>query len=127
MTASTVNGLAVVATEPALSGWKNHATGVPLEFKQILKLLLEDGSEVYGCLHCDYTAPHPKNVRPHLNKHRDLKAAPNGAAISVSDLIRQLTETEHAEKERNLWKARALLAERELRRLRAAFSTLGGH
>jgi hypothetical protein len=43
MTASQVDGRAVIATERATSNITGH-DGQPIRFKQILRLLLEDGT-----------------------------------------------------------------------------------
>jgi hypothetical protein len=102
VTAASVNGIAVVASEPAEAAFKSKK----VLFKQILLLLLEDGTEVYGCLHCDYTANSPVRVRPHLGKHTNrTKIAP-------------LQDELHS------WQSRALRAEAELARihLKAAYA-----
>ena len=65
MTAEFVNGIAVLASQPAESPLPG-LNGKPVYFKQILKLLLANSEEVYGCLHCDYTDKSVSVVRPHL-------------------------------------------------------------
>lgn len=130
MTATHVDGVPVIASEPAADpkGWKDRRTGEPLKFRQVLRLLLEDGSETYGCIHCDYTNPNIYSIRPHLNKHRTTLAAPaaNGhaAGIDIAELVRRLHAAERMQDERDMWKSRALNAERELRKIR---ELLGGH
>lgn len=116
MTATHVNGVPVIASEPALSTWRNRRTGEPLEYRQMLRLLLEDGSEVYGCLHCDYTHPNLASVRPHLNKHRGERI--NGSAAVLAEVGRQLQDYARVVDERDQWRTRALKAEGDLRRLR---------
>ncbi|MFH0246186.1 hypothetical protein ACGRHY_28060 [Streptomyces sp. HK10] len=69
MTATHVNGLAVVEDQPARSGISRPGVNVVLE--QTRHLLLADGSEVYGCLHCNYTSENKHSIRPHLKKHKN--------------------------------------------------------
>ena len=128
MTATHVDGVPVIAAEPAQDpkGWKDRRTGEPLRFKQILRLLLEDGSETFGCIHCDYTNPSIYSVRPHLNKHRlTLAAESNGhaAGVDLAELARRLQRVDRLEADRDEWRRRALDAERELRKIR---ELLGG-
>jgi hypothetical protein len=114
MTASQVDGRAVIATERATSNITGH-DGQPIRFKQILRLLLEDGTVLYGCAHCDFTGPSPNNVRPHLNRHRRSKAAND----TIAELAAQLgTDRAELVRDRDEWKARARKAEGELARLR---------
>lgn len=127
MTATEVNGQAVIAVEPAMSNWKGR-NGEHLQFRQILRLLLADGSEVYGCLHCDYTHASPNSVRPHLNKHRAAKldGAPEegdeAASLSLAKIARVLRSHERTTTELEEWKRRALTAERKLRLLSKALT-----
>jgi hypothetical protein len=123
VTATHVNGLAVIAVEPARSTWRNRKTGELLEYRQMLRLLLEDGSEVFGCLHCDYTHQNLNSVRPHLNKHRTDLGNGHGS-VDIPGLIKRLNEVERLEQERDRWKARAYEAERELRKIRQVFGGL---
>lgn len=122
MTATHVDGVAVIAAEPAESTWKHRGTGENLKYRQMLRLLLEDGREVYGCLHCDYTHPSLNSVRPHLNKHR-LDVGDNGSALDLTEVARRLHDAARTEADRDHWKGRALAAERELRKIR---ELLGG-
>ncbi|WP_019061562.1 hypothetical protein [Streptomyces prunicolor] len=73
MTATHVKGVTVVADEPARSPISRP--GVNVVFDQIRHLLLADGSEWYGCLHCDYVSQNQNSIRPHLKAHKP-KAAP---------------------------------------------------
>lgn len=73
MTATHVKGVAVVADEPARSPISRP--GVNVVFDQIRHLLLADGSEWYGCVHCDYVSQNPNSIRPHLKAHKP-KPAP---------------------------------------------------
>lgn len=124
MTATHVNGVPVIAAEPAVSNFKNQATGENLRYRQMLRLLLEDGSEVFGCLHCDYTSPNLNSVRPHLNKHRLSLEIGNGhGGVDIAGLVKRLQAVEVVEADRDRWKARAIDAERELRKIR---EVLGG-
>jgi hypothetical protein len=114
VTATHVDGRAVVASERAASNITGR-DGQPIRFKQILMLLLDDGTVVYGCAHCDYTGPSPNNVRPHLNRHRASKAG----ADTIAQLAAQLgTDRAELVRERDEWKTRARKAEGELARLR---------
>lgn len=94
MTATSINGVAVIASEPAES--KISVSGRPVYFKQIMKLLLEDGTEAYGCAHCDWTANGAPSVRSHLKKHSTKARTPKAED----------------------WEARALRAEHELAAIR---------
>ncbi|MFI8932604.1 hypothetical protein ACIG3E_33690 [Streptomyces sp. NPDC053474] len=71
MTATHVNGVTVVADEPAPSPISRP--GVTVTFEQIRHLLLADGAEVYGCRHCTYTSPNINSIRPHLKAHKPKK------------------------------------------------------
>jgi hypothetical protein len=132
MTATSVNGLAVLADEPAPSPLSDKAGG-QVYFKQIRSLLLENGAITYGCAHCDYTADSPASVRPHLNKHIEKtpkKTAPvtpadspqriDPTAITLADLLRQVTALNQAIDERDQWKARARKAEQDLATIQRA-------
>lgn len=124
MTATHVNGIAVITDEAATAPISGHQ-GQPITFKQIRLLLLEDGSTVYGCIHCDFTAPSHTNVRGHLQVHnrksgrgRKTKTAP--AELSLKDLLDRIGEFDKVTEERDLWKARALKAEKDLKSIREA-------
>lgn len=60
-------------TEPAQAHIKNRVTGEPIYYKQILKLHYSDGTETFGCIHCDYTSTNLNSIRPHLNKHNRVR------------------------------------------------------
>lgn len=118
MTATVVNGLAVVKDEPQVAPFRDRA-GNPIYQPQTRVLTLVDGSVVYGCAHCDYSSPNVHSVRPHLNKHRrPAEPGKTNSALntSLTDLVRQLNKAEECE----VWKARALRAERRLKQLRNA-------
>ncbi|MFJ1742656.1 hypothetical protein ACIOG4_28770 [Streptomyces microflavus] len=68
MTATHVNGLAVIEDQPTRSGISRP--GVEVVFDQTRHLLLSDGSEMYGCKHCTYTSANPNSIRPHLKVHK---------------------------------------------------------
>lgn len=126
MTATQVDGVDVVADEPARAPMLDRA-GNPIYHKQMRELLLSDGRTVYGCVHCDYTADSLARVRPHLNKHRDGKVSRNGNAIAA--LAKQLTTlstlAEALTAERDEYKKRANVAEKSLRDLRKALGVSG--
>lgn len=126
MTATQVDGVDVVADEPARTPVVDRA-GNPIYFKQMRELLLSDGRTVYGCVHCDYTAEKLTQVRPHLNKHRTGTKLHNGSAIAAlaKQLAAQTTQAEALAAERDEWKRRANAAEKSLRDLRKALGVSG--
>ncbi|MEU6331473.1 hypothetical protein ABZ851_29980 [Streptomyces sp. NPDC047049] len=67
MTATHVNGVAVIIDEPAPSPISRP--GADVTFDQIRHLLLADGAETYGCLHCPYVSENISSVRGHLKAH----------------------------------------------------------
>ncbi|MGA5820018.1 hypothetical protein ACPC54_19400 [Kitasatospora sp. NPDC094028] len=69
MTATAVDGITVIEDTPSLSPLSRP--GKPVYFHQIRHLLMEDGSELFGCTHCTYTSPKIGAVRPHLKKHKN--------------------------------------------------------
>jgi hypothetical protein len=125
VTATQVDGVEVISTEPATSHWKD-GKGTPIEYRQMLRLLLADGRELYGCLHCDYTHESLNSVRPHLNAHRKEKlaaaaaAGPSVGGLSLAELARVLSTADQTAADRDEWKRRALKAEGQLRSLRKA-------
>lgn len=126
MTATSVNGVAVVSDNPTQSEI-NTRDGKPILFTQTRTLVLADGSTVYGCQHCDYTSANMGSIRPHLSKHNRRKAAepPPAATGAVGELIAQLTELGRITQERDSWKDRALTAEKALKKMRSALKSLG--
>lgn len=125
MTATHVDGVAVVADEPAETGIANGA-GAPVTYKRIRKLLLADERIVYGCSECDFTGPSPAHIRPHMNKHRAPDARPKRSKarllqeLTLADLLAKVRQLEELAADRDQWKSRALKAERSLSTLRAA-------
>lgn len=126
MTASSVNGVEVIADEPTRSPLTDRA-GKPVIWTQTRTLLLEDGSTVYGCLHCDYTSPNQNSIRPHLNRHITRKpqagSARNGiptADLPLSQIMRRLDALNAVEEDRDRWKARAVAPEKSMAALRRA-------
>lgn len=126
MTATKVDGRAVIADEPAASPLRKGVT-----FTRIRRLLLDDGSTIHGCSECDYTAEKVGQVRAHLRKHaprptvafrpRRIEEMNVGELIerarqndAVADALDRMTD------DRNEWKARALKAERAMANLRKA-------
>lgn len=119
MTATSVNGVAVIADEPARAPFTNRE----VYFKQIRLLMLEDESTVFGCAHCDYTAAGPGSVRGHLGTHgkpRSRAVAKAASEMSISDLLKRLAELDKLTAERDQWKARAVKAEQDLSAIRGA-------
>lgn len=85
MTATEVNGRRVIMDMAFRSPFKDNA-GEPVYQHQTRELLLaatshEDETIVYGCLHCTYTNPNWKSIRPHLGncKVKKAKAAAEAA------------------------------------------------
>jgi hypothetical protein len=138
MTATTIDGVEVVASEPAMSPL-SEVHGQAIHYKQILKLLLADGRELFGCAHCDYTSTSVQRVYPHLKKHsprppRQATAVdPAGLDMTVGELLKayqQITEMADAyarlADDRDEWKSRARKAEGQLGTLRKALGAIGG-
>jgi hypothetical protein len=128
VTATHVNGLAVIADEPALSPITTGA-GAPIYFQQIRQLLLEDDSTAYGCVHCDFAAGSINAVRPHLRKHREQPSPktrqPKLSELTLGELLKRLDEHTRVAADRDSWKARALKAERNLGILRKTLRSDG--
>ncbi|TYK47176.1 hypothetical protein [Actinomadura decatromicini] len=124
MTATQVNGLAVMADEPTLSPITGP-NGAPIYWRQTRTLLLEDETKVFGCVHCDYTADNPHKVRPHLKVHREPEPEPAAGLydLPLSDLLARVAELEKLTADRDTWKRRALKAERSLATMRRALNT----
>lgn len=72
MTATTVNGIQVLASEAVEAPISTPKK--PIYFKQARRLLLADDTELYGCVHCDFAATGIGIVRTHLKTHRPTEA-----------------------------------------------------
>ncbi|WP_242890138.1 hypothetical protein [Actinomadura litoris] len=124
VTATHVDGVPVIHTEPAESPLSTSVK--PVFFKQIVKLLLEDGTEMFGCLHCDFTRTAPLPIRSHLKAHaaRYKKGdhPQKSAEMSLTDLLARVAEMDKVTAERDEWKRRAREAERKLASLRQALA-----
>jgi hypothetical protein len=125
VTARKAYGLEVLADAPS----PISRPGAPVTWDQTRTLLLEDGSTAYGCAHCDYVSRNVLSIRPHLSKHKPREPKPgtvngtkNGhghaSADSLTSLLDQLGRLNEITTERDRWKARALSAEKVLRRVR---------
>ncbi|MET8006290.1 hypothetical protein [Nonomuraea glycinis] len=118
MTATHVNGVAVIADEAAPSPLSRPDR--PVSFPQIRRLLLEDDSETYGCALCEHTDPALGKVRYHLRSHpervvsRRSRRADVSADVSVRDLVALARSAERLRKERDEWRQRALKLQRQL-------------
>lgn len=124
MTATRVNGLAVVADEAAESPLPKRPDGSPVLYKRMRRLLLEDGSEVFGCALCDLTGELAV-VRMHLKVHAEPKQArPRVDLSDLMDLARRLQAVDRIQADRDEWRDRALKAEGELRKLRKALEAV---
>jgi hypothetical protein len=121
MTATVVNGLEVLADEPTEAPMRDRS-GRPVVWQQTRTLLLEDGSTVYGCVHCDYTNENVNSIRPHLNKHRTntVTSVDRFGELPLAEVMRRLAEFDEVSIDREAWKARATRAERSLSTLRNA-------
>lgn len=129
VTATKAFGLEVLADEPTPSPISRP--GAPVTWEQTRTLLLEDGSTAYGCAHCDYVSRNVLSIRPHLSRHNrkprgDLKPSNgtngHGSSDSLASLLDQLGRLNEVTTERDKWKARALSAEKTLRRIRDVIS-----
>lgn len=127
MTAATVRDRKVIEDQPAKSPL--HTDAKPVLFKQIRELLLDDGTVVFGCVHCEYTAPTIGPVRPHLKVHNGrgpgrprTAVAQDVNQMSLADLLRRVKTLEQVEADLAAWRKRALDAERCLRTLRNALN-----
>lgn len=67
MTAAAVDGLSVIATERVESPLSSPER--PMFYVHTLKLLLEDGSVVYGCSDCDFTSDKMGSTRNHWQNY----------------------------------------------------------
>ncbi|GAA3750121.1 cell division protein ZapB [Micromonospora maritima] len=79
MTATHVDGRAVIMDVPMRARVNNRGTGEPLYLVQSRELLVEAGNgrpeeTYYGCLHCTYTSLNPMSIRPHLGNCKVKKA-----------------------------------------------------
>lgn len=117
MTATEVNGVAVVATEPVLSPMSRP--GKPIPFTRIVRLLLADDAELHGCTECVFTDPSLGKVRNHLKDHKKTSVPDGLADLTVAELIERAGAVgaragalERMTESRNEWKTRAQRAER---------------
>ncbi|MFE1190159.1 hypothetical protein [[Kitasatospora] papulosa] len=132
-----VNGLEVIEVEFAETPLSTPDR--PVRFKQIVKILLEDGSVTYGCAWagCGFTGKTAITVRPHLRVHKsasetlDVTTLPVGEVLELAksaqtlrtDLERVTRERDRLEKSlREEWKPRALTAERQLNSIQRALT-----
>jgi hypothetical protein len=124
MTATEVNGIAVVSDEPRQAPFRDNG-GNTVYQPQTRVLTLADGSVVYGCQHCDYTSANPNSIRPHLGRHsgrpRKSKTATGSSLnLPLAELMERLDQLAAVTEDRDAWKSRALAAERRLKQLRNA-------
>lgn len=123
MTDRYINGVLVLKDEPTLSPLPSpRRNGEPIFWDKIRTLTLEDGSTIYGCHVCDYTSVKVLSVRPHLNAHRTPKSKPPPHDLpEVAQIVARLGRLPLLESQVEEWRRRALDAEGELRKIRAAF------
>jgi hypothetical protein len=135
VTATKVDGQLVIETEPVESPLSTPDR--PVVFTRIMRLLLEDGREFYGCADgdCDYADLKMGNVRAHLKAHRTpaAKAAATrdatfedmtiGEVLAIAETYGALNGAlERMTEDRNAWKARARKAEASLATLKKVLS-----
>lgn len=138
ITEHTVDGVRVVAEQPVETPLSTQ--DVPMYFKRVVLLLLEDGREVFGCTECDFTNDAVSFVRAHVSVHNaeprrkpgpktreadtsEWADMPLGQLLklvqdydTIRDALDRMTD------DRNEWKARALKAERQISGLRKVFA-----
>lgn len=122
MTATSVDGVRVVADEPTPAPMRDNA-GTPVLWQQTRTLRLADGRTVYGCAHCEYTSANMRSIRPHLNKHRGERGLGDLGSLgglTLAEVVARLAEREQLVVDRDQWKRRAERAERSLSTLRNA-------
>jgi hypothetical protein len=145
VTATQVDGKQVVASEQVVSPLPNpDGSGGFLHFKQIVKLLLlDDGSEVFGCVHCEFTGGSYQKIGQHLrvhkppalNGHRSKLAAPVADVLpedmTIGELFGQyqraealMAQLERLAESRNEWRARAQEAEKKIASLQSIFGNV---
>ncbi len=119
MTATTVNGHAVITDKPTASALRDKRGNV-VYWPQTRTLTLDNGDVVYGCVHCDYTSLNENSIRPHLGKHRDRPTAAQAGELSLNQLLERLGELDKVTADRDQWRKRAVAAEKSLSTLRKA-------
>jgi hypothetical protein len=127
-------GVFVVRTNEPTPSKLNDSNGHPVTWPSVRKLTLGDDLIVYGCADCDYCAKSPDSIRPHRNKHRQLKTADDDVTAILRSAIRSIdgggsrevekltAKVDRVTADRDAWKRRALDAERALSALRQAVS-----
>lgn len=134
MTATQVNGIDVVTQEPVESHMVDGHGG-KRPFARIVRLLLSDGTDVYGCTVCDHTQPTDLPVQQmmqHLGKdHPEGRSRPNGTVkggppadlrdLTLADVYRLAQLGLNASTQIAKWKRRATDAEKRLEDGRRAF------
>ncbi|GAA3709546.1 hypothetical protein ACRWOO_31085 [Streptomyces sp. NEAU-PBA10] len=143
----TLNGLEVIEFEFAETPRSTPEN--PRYFKEVLKVLLSDGTVVYNCVwpNCEFTRPKASGVWPHTKVHKNQtqtpKAAPDPSAIDVSGLtlaelieraqkatwysaeldaaLKKLTKTTRELEE---LRPRVKTAEKQLQTIRSAFAAV---
>jgi hypothetical protein len=113
MTATEVDGLAVVDDQPTPAVMKD-AAGQTIYFQQTRMLTLADGDVVYGCQHCDYVSDNWRSIRPHLRVHNGAPSTANYLPPAVRNAITNITKTQRQAQEAASWRDRALRAEKAL-------------
>ncbi|WP_331746294.1 hypothetical protein OG923_33040 (plasmid) [Streptomyces halstedii] len=142
-----LNGLEVIEFEFAETPRSTPEN--PRFFKEVLKVLLADGTVVYNCVwpECEFTRDKASGVWPHVKAHKPQTTAPKAAAspaevdvaglplAEVIELARKaawyrveldsaLKKLEKAEREVGEYKPRAKAAEKQLATIRSAFAAV---
>ncbi|MET9779009.1 hypothetical protein ABZ023_32965 [Streptomyces sp. NPDC006367] len=116
-------------------------------YKEVLEVLLEDGSVVYNCVwpECEFTRPSASGVWPHTKVHKPQTETPSKApepaeidvtGLTIAELVERaqyairycserdaaLKELSKVSRELEKWKPRAKKAEQALKTIRNAFA-----
>lgn len=130
MVAMSVGGVAVThirqaKTDKVAFSVEDHPDKVST-IRGVAELSLADGSKTHACTACDYTNVSLRGVVSHMGgKHPgDSRRAPGegrsivAAGVTLRDAIRAVNEKARAEAMAARWRRRALVAEREVKRLK---------
>ncbi|GGU39051.1 hypothetical protein [Streptomyces violascens] len=143
-----LNGLEVIEFEFAETPKSTPAN--PRYFKEVLRVLLADGTVVYNCVwpNCEFTRPKASGVWPHVKAHKNQTTRTPKATADLSDidvdglplaevidrarkatwysvqLDAALKKLEKTTRELDVLKPRAKAAETQLASIRKAFAAV---
>ncbi|WP_328973593.1 hypothetical protein [Streptomyces sp. NBC_00239] len=142
-----LNGLEVIEFEFAETPRSTPEN--PRYYKEVLKVLLSDGTVVYNCVwqNCEFTRPKASGVWPHVKAHKNQTRAPKATAepseidvdgLPLAEVIERarkatwysvqldaaLKKLDKATHEVEKWKPRATAAEKQLATIRNAFAAV---